>query len=225
MGGKKIKSRIKTWQLLLIFVLLCFFSATLLRLNHVRMSELRGEVLSADEAGNDELLAEKLNELKSFTSHHIVVNVIEENGANVIKFGTGVFYLEQSYLRAASTALDAAANLEIDDSNPNGNIYAAASAVCRPRAIANGWAWNNPNYLACFTEELSKYPADSLTDGTVTVEIPSTELYRREFSSPVWTFSLSGVVILITLALGVVIFIRFLIWLILEITLSLLKKR
>lgn len=224
MGGKHFISAIKTWQLLLVFFLLCFVSATLLRFDHIKMAELRDAVLMADEQGDSAQLAENLNKLRNFTFSHIVINVVEENGLNKLEFGTGVFYLEQSYIRDASSALDAAAELEIDDSNPNGNIYALASAVCRPRAIASGWSWNSSEYISCFSEELAKYPADSNSNGSISVALPSPELYRREFSSPIWVFSASGVAILLTIIIGVVIFIRFFIWLILEITLSITKK-
>ncbi|MBR3256899.1 hypothetical protein IKG02_01250 [Candidatus Saccharibacteria bacterium] len=233
MGGKKIKSikhllswvrLLKTWQFFLIFILLLFISATCLRIDHIRMSNLRDKVLSADEEGNAEELSQSLTKLQKFTLSHIVVNVVEENGTNKLEFGTGVFYLEQSYLRDASVAMEKAAEMEVDDSNPNGNIYALASAVCRPKAIANGWAWNSPGYLNCFTEELAKYPASDVESQTATASVPSTELYRREFVSPVWTPCLSGFVILLTLILGVVIFIRFLLWALLEITLIIMKK-
>ena len=233
MGGKRVSQlksllkkfkAIRTWQLFLIFILMIFVSATLLRVDHIKMASLRDEVLAADAENDDSLLTEKLLELKSFVSSHAVLNVIEENGIQKLKFGTGPFYLEHTYLRDASAALEAASELEIDDSNPYGNVYALASAVCRPRAIQNGWAWNSPEHIACYQEELAKYPAESYSSDVIKVDIPSTELYRREFLSPVWAPTVSGFVVLVTLVLGVVIFIRFFIWLILEITLSLMKS-
>ncbi len=233
MGGKRIKNlriklkklhAVKTWQLFLIFVLLLFASATLLRLDHIRMTELREAVIEADKEGNEFTLADSLNKLKDFSTKNIIVNIIDDNGDKKIEFGTGVFYLEQSYLRAASVVLKEASEMEIDDGNPNGNIYATVSSICRSLAIANGWQWDTPDYIACWQSELAKYPASSLNDGTVSIALPSTELYRREFSSPVWAPSVSGFVILVTAILAVVIFIRFLIWLCLEITLIIIKK-
>ena len=58
-GGKKrakLKSmlakifRISNWKLLLIVLLLCFWAATLLRIDHIEMTKLRSAVLAADEA-------------------------------------------------------------------------------------------------------------------------------------------------------------------------------
>ena len=233
MGGKRIKSvkrllghvkAIRTWQLFLILILLVFASATLLRLDHIKMTELRDTVLEMDKEGNDEELAAALNKLQDFTLNHIVVNIIDENGLKKIEFGTGVFYLEQSYLRAAAKVMQEVSEMEVDDSNPNGNIYGIVSSVCRARALANGWNWDNPNYINCFIEELAKYPVQSEESGTVSALIPSTELYRREFVSPVWTPSLSGFIILLVFVLSVVIFIRVLIWIVLEITLIILRK-
>lgn len=233
MGGKQIKHltirlkklrAVKTWQLFLIFILLLFVSATLLRLDHIKMTNLRSAVLAADKEGNEIVLADALNQLKDFTVSHTVVNIVDDNGDKKLEFGTGVFYLEQSYLTAASEILQKASEAEIDDDNPNGNVYALASAVCRPLAIANGWSWNSPEHIACWQAELAKYPATSAEGDTIRVSLPSTELYRREYVSPIWTPSLSGFVILATLILGVVIFIRLLIWICLEITLIIMKN-
>lgn len=225
MGGKRKKLSLKTWQLFLVFVLLCFVSATLLRLDHIKMVDLRSEVLKADESGDSERLAASLNNLKNFTTKNVIVNIVDDNGLKKLEFGTGVFYLEQSYLRDAGAILEKASEAEIDDSNPNGNVYALASAACRPLAIRNGWSWNHPDHIACYQEELAKYPAEDVASATVTVKLPSTELYRREFASPVWAPTASGFVLLATILLGVVIFIRLLIWLILEISLVMLKSR
>ena len=138
MGGKRIKDltiklkklrSVKTWQLFLVFTLLVFVSATLLRFDHITMVNLRAAVLAADKEGNEVVLADRLNQLQSFVFSNIVINIVDLNGDKKIEFGTGAFYLEQSYLTAASEALRIASEAEINDNNPNGNIYAAASAV------------------------------------------------------------------------------------------------
>jgi hypothetical protein len=50
--------------------------------------------MAADEANNDEEIAKTLNELHGFVLKHIVFNAVEDNGTQVITFGTGPFYLE-----------------------------------------------------------------------------------------------------------------------------------
>lgn len=224
MGGKRKKFQLHTWQLILILLPLLFIAATLLRFDHIKMTELRAAVLAADEDNNDEAISATLSDLQKFTRSHIVVNVIDDNGLEKITFGTGTFYLEHQYIRAASAAL-ASAEAELSgDSNPNGNIYAKAAATCKPQAISHGWAWNSAGYINCMTSEIAKYPASDSIEDTITAKIPSTELYRYNYASPLWAPTLAGFVILLCLALIVVIFIRFLLWIVFRISLFFLKS-
>ena len=212
--------KIKTWQLCLILIPLLFIAATFLRIDHLKMVELRDAILAADEAQDDAEISAKLEELRNFVFNNIVVNVVDDNGAQKLTFGTGPFYLENTYRRDAEKALAAAEEKIASDDNPNGNIYAAASEACKSVAITNGWySWTNQGYISCMVSEIEKYPAsDNLID-QFSANLPSTELYRIEYSSPVWAPTLSGFAILIVLILIVVIFIRFLIWLILNLSL------
>lgn len=203
----------------MLLIPLFFVDATLLRFDHIRMTELRDAVMAADEAEDDALLEQSLMELKEFVFGNIVVNVVDDNGVQRVTFGTGPFYLEHAYLRAANAALDEAERNMASDGNPNGNIYAAAADVCRPQAIANGWAWNDARYINCMMEEIQKYPsADELQDKIV-AKLPSTELYRKNYASPVWAPTLTGIMILITVVIIVVIFIRLIWWGILRLSL------
>ena len=211
--------RIKTWQLLVILVPLFFIDATLLRVDHVHMTELRDAVLAADIAENDEEIAQALDALKSFVFSNIVVNVVDNNGRQEISFGTGPFYLEHQYIRAANKALAEAEATISSDSNPNGNIYQMASEVCQPQAIANGWSWNDANYINCMVGEIQKYPAADELNGTIAASLPSTELYRKNYASPIWAPTFTGWMILFTLIIIVVIFIRGIIWVILRLSL------
>ena len=226
MGGvKKIMKNVKTWQLGLILIPLLFIAATLLRFDHLKMIELRDKVLEADASENDEEIAKSLAELREFAGSHIVVNVVEKNGDQKITFGTGPFYLEHQYLRKATERLAEAQRRadEMGDSNPNGNIYQKAREVCEPQAQINGWAWNSQENLNCWTTELAKYPtSDSLTT-ELKADLPNTNLYRYDFASPIWAPTLAGLVILICLVLIVVIFIRVFIWVILSISVKIIK--
>ena len=211
--------RLKTWQLLLVLIPLVFLDATFLRLDHIRMTELRDAVLAADEQENDEAVAKALNDLRSFVISNIVINVVDDNGAQRITFGTGPFYLEHTYIRAANQALAEAENQLVSDANPNGNVYAMASETCKALAIANGWTWDNPNYINCMVSEIQKYPAASEINDSIKASLPSTELYRREFASPVWAPSVAGIFILLTIIIIVIIAIRGIIWIILRLSL------
>lgn len=211
--------KIKTWQLLVMLVPLLFVDATLMRLDHIRMTELRDAVMEADAAEDDQAIADGLEKLKDFVFSNIVINVVDDNGAQKVTFGTGPFYLEHQYIRAANAALEAAEQQMSADTNPNGNVYQMASDVCRPLAIANGWSWNDANYINCMTGEIQKYPAADNLQDQIAANLPSTELYRHNYASPVWAPSLTGFMILVTLVVIVVIFIRALMWIILRLSL------
>lgn len=225
MGGRiKIKQpKIRTWWLLVILIPLLFIDATLLRQDHIRMTELRDAVLKADEEEDDEKIASSLAELRDYVSSHIVINVVDDNGAQKIMFGTGPFYLEHQYLRAANKALEEAENSMQSDNNPNGNIYGMAGEVCRPQAIQNGWSWNNPNYINCMMTEIGKYPASEELTDKIIAKIPSTEMYRHNYASPIWAPSLTGLFTLLTFIVIVVIFIRFIGWVIIRLSLLFIR--
>lgn len=211
--------KIKTWQLCVLLVPLLFVDATLLRMDHVNMAKLRDEVLAADTNEDNEAIQRSLDELRSFVVSNIVINVVDDNGLQRVTFGTGPFYLEHQYLRAANQALEEAEKTLIADSNPNGNVYAMASEICRPQAIAGGWTWDDPNYINCMVSEIQKYPAANEIQDKIKASLPSTELYRREYASPIWAPSVAGFFVLITLAVIVVIFIRMITWIVLRVSL------
>ena len=211
--------RIKTWQLVVILLPLLFIDATLLRADHIHMTELRDAVLAADAAENDDEISQALDTLKSFVFSNIIINVVDDNGRQEVSFGTGPFYLEHQYIRAANKALEEAEASIVSDSNPNGNIYQMASEVCQPQAIANGWSWNDANYINCMVGEIQKYPAADELNNTIAASLPSTELYRKNYASPIWAPTLTGWMILATITIIVVIFIRGIIWILLRLSL------
>lgn len=233
MGGIKKKdvkaalrklTKVKTWQLLIIFVLLLFIEATLLRFDHIEMTNLKSAVASADESDDDAAINEALNNLRNFTRTHTVINVVEKNGESYITFGTGPIYLKNQYNRKASEALAKAEAEAATDANPNGNVFAKAMDVCKPLAIAYGWAWNSQGYLDCMTGEINKYPAAERIEDTYVASLPSTALFRYDFASPVWTPTFSGFIGIICLILAAVLVIRFFSWLFLRLALVFMKN-
>lgn len=160
--------RVKTWQLLIVLVLLAFVAATFLRLNNIGMADRREAVLAADKTGDVDAIQSRLYDLQRYTAEHMNAS-------------TGPFYLEQQYRRDAQKAVDAASS----DNNPNGNINAKAEAACRP--LFTVWS---PAYVQCFTDELAKYPPSP--DPAQNVRLPSTELYRHNFLSPLWSPDFAG---------------------------------
>ena len=172
-----------------------------------------------DKNENDEEISQNLEKLKDFVFSNIVINVVDDNGNQRVTFGTGPFYLEHQYIRAATKALEEAETTVASDENPNGNVYAMASETCRLQAIANGWSWNDSNYINCMMGEIQKYPAADEISDTIVASLPSTELYRKNYAAPLWAPTLTGFMMLITLVVIVVIFIRGIVWVFLRLSL------
>lgn len=206
------RTHLKIWQLILILIPLLFVAATFLRYDHLEMMQLKESVATADKEGDDEEATRRISELKAFTFSHIVVNVVEKNGVSKVTFGTGPIYLEGQYQRKVATLIAEAEAAVGDYSNPNGNVFAEAMAVCKPQAIANGWAWNSDGYINCMTTEINNHPTSDVIDDAIAVKVPSAGLYRYDFVSPIWAPCVSGWIILLCLVVVVVIFIRFIRW-------------
>ena len=217
--SKLKRFKIKTWMLLILLVLLLILDATMLRENHIKMTELRDTVMSADKNDDDEKIFNTLTELKEFVFSNTVINITEDNGEQVVSFGTGPFYLENQYLRAAQAALEKAEAEMASDENPNGNIYGKAGDTCKALALQNGWTWDNVNFINCMMTEINKYPSAEEIQDTIIAALPSTELYRHNYASPIWTPSLLGWLMILTIIVIAVIFIKVIIFLVLRLSL------
>ncbi len=214
---KKIK--VRTWWFLIALIPLFLVDIHLLRQNHIKMTELRDAVMAADEKDDDAEIYTSLVALKNYVFSETVINIVEENGAQKITFGTGPFYLEHQYIRAANAALEEAEKNLSSDANPYGNIYGEAGAICRELAIANGWGYTNVNYINCMLDEIAKYPSAQELQTQVVASLPSTELFRHNYASPIWAPSLTGWMLALTVAIIVVIIIRLIVWVVFRITL------
>ena len=211
--GKKILSKIfrfSTWKVLLVLILLCFVAATLLRTDHLEMVRLRDAVMEADKNGDDGDIADALKKLQEYTHKHIIFNFIDENGAQKIIFGTGAFYLENQYNRKANEALKTAQEkINQEGGNMNEyNVHKKVAEVCDAEAIKHGWRYPNVNYINCFVNELAKYPEADQLAVSAEAKLPSTDLFRHDYASPMWYPCASGIVILICLLLVIVIIFR-----------------
>ena len=102
--------RVKTWQLIIVLIIVGFVAATFLRLNSIGMVQRRDAVITADKEGNNDAIINRLYDLQQFVSAHMNTDL-----------GRGV-YLEHSYNRDLQ---DWQQN-QYGDANPNGNIYKKA---------------------------------------------------------------------------------------------------
>ncbi len=238
MGGvsKKKKSKktlskifhISTWKLLLVLILLVFLGATFLRFDHIKMTELREAVLSADEQENYDEIRSSLKNLRDFTLSHIVFNILEDNGEQQVIFGTGPFYLENLYIHDAKEAI-AKQQAEIEkkgttDKNPHGNIFAKVAKICDGKARTYGWPYYDKRYLNCYTTELAKYPSSESLTTDLEAILPSTESYRFDFASPIWYPCASGIILLIAVIIAIWAACRIIFWIVSSIALFLLNR-
>jgi len=188
--------RIKTWQLLVLLILVGFIAATFLRLNNIGMTQRRTAVLAADQSGDSTHMIERLSDLQRYVSSHMNTDM-----------GKGV-YLEASYNRDVKIADDAASA----DQNPNGNVYKKAQEVCEPKFTRYSTA-----YLQCSLSELEKYPAASSL--ITSVNLPNPKAYLHSYVSPVWSPDFAGFSILVFVAIALLIVIRLISLLILRLIL------
>jgi hypothetical protein len=190
--------RIKTWQLLLILLLIGFVAATFWRINSYGMAQRRDAVLAADQEGRDEDMANRLYDLQRYTAAHMNAS-------------TGQFYLVNQYERDVERYVQTVS----DDSNPNGNVNAQVDATCSPR-----FASHSAEYLECFYSELNKYP--SAPELISALNPPNPALYRHSFMSPLWSPDFAGFSSLLFVVVALIILSR---WLRFGLLYTLLKLR
>ncbi len=150
------------------------------------MIERRTAVLNSDKRGIDRITEERLFDLQRYSAAHMNAD-------------SGVFYLEAAYQRdvkKASEKRDSQASTEAD--------RAKADAICKAR-YPGGWSLA---YVYCFTDQLAA--AVKKRGGTYdATKLPSPELYRHEFSSPLWSPDFAGFSFLVSVLITVVILLRF----------------
>ncbi len=176
--------RIKTWQLVILLILMAFVAATFLRLNNIGMKERRDAVLTADTAGDETSLQSRMYDLQRYVVAHMNAD-------------TGVFYLQGEYKRESQRRVAAAENY----ADPNGNVFVQAEAVCKPQFSA----WSEA-YVQCFADQLAKYPPSPNPVENVT--FPDASLYRYNFESPLWSSDFAGWSSLLCLVIVLMILVR-----------------
>ncbi len=187
---KKSKNPITLWRLFMVLILMSIVSATLLRINNVRMIQRRDSVLAADKLGDDDMLEERLYDLKKFSFSHMNAS-------------TGPFFLEQSYRRETERIISEAKQ----DANSNDQrYYRQAQETCEARFAGKRWS---SHYVNCYLTELDKnQQIEQKTSGQV--KLPSVTLYRRNYVSPLLSFDFAGLSVIIWFILLLVIILKLL---------------
>lgn len=202
-------SQVKTWQLVVLLVMIGFVSATFLRLNNVGMVQRRDAVLAADESNDTVALNQRLYDLQRYVSSHMNTD-------------PGRIALDNTYKRAYDAKLkEFEASAKKQSSN---DVVSKVRAVCDTKAQQGGYGYfstaADPRYVACINEEWSKYPAAQVAN--LQFEAPSTAPYYHTFVSPAWSPDFAGWSLIITGAIVFIIIVRLLVLVILK---TMLKRR
>jgi hypothetical protein len=173
---------VKTWQLVLLLILMSFVAATFLRMNNTGMVQRRNAVAAADKVGNVPDITARIYDLQRWSAAHMNAD-------------SGTFYLQEQYNRDAQRALSQSSDLSAASAQAN----ADAEAVCRPQF--NGWS---TAYMQCFLAELAKHPS---SEKLPEPKLPSPALYRYSFVSPLWSpdfagWSIIGCLVIIIMIIG-----------------------
>ena len=145
---------IKTWQLIILFILMCFVSATFLRLNNTGMIERRNAVHAADKSGDTQNISSRIYDLQRFSAAHMNAS-------------TGPVYLQESYNRDARKAMAGSASGAASDSP-----QARADAICNPNLQTHGYSLA---YQTCMLNELTKSGQGA---DPAAMKLPAPALYR-----------------------------------------------
>lgn len=164
--------RIKTWQLVVLLVLMMFIAATFLRLNNIGMVERRESVLNADEGTDSTITQTRLYDLQRYVSSHMNADM-------------GTIYLANQYKRDTQKIIDAASSTaSYEDAKP----FKEAQEVCAPR-YANLGGYSQA-YQQCVWDQLESHGESANLSSDL--QPPKTDQYRFSFVSPLWSPDFAG---------------------------------
>ena len=172
---------VKTWQLVILLILMLFVSATFLRLNNTGMIARRNAVTAADKSGNTQEIASRIYDLQRYSTSHMNAD-------------SGIFYLQEQYNRDVRKAMS------VDNGSGADSPQARADAICNPNLSVHGYS---KAYQDCMLAELTK--EGQVTDPS-SMRLPSPALYRYDgFPSPIWSPDFAGWSVLVTVLIFIVI--------------------
>ncbi len=170
---------VKTWQLVVVLILMGFVSATFLRMNNVGMVQRLDAVVSADKTGVADETRARLYDLQRYSATHMNAS-------------TGPFDLTEQYARDTQKIYQQIRDQSAQSAN------ARAEAICHPR-FSN---WSGGAYMNCFLEEMAKLgPGIDPTQ----IKLPDTAMYHYNFVSPIWSPDFAGLSVLLCVGILLVI--------------------
>ena len=179
--------QVKTWQLVVILVLVSFLLATFLRLNNVGMVQRRAAVISADKEGNEQSIADRLYELQTYSTTHMNAS-------------SGDVYLTGQYNRDSKAVVDRA----MAEQTPTTPAAVRAYRICQQSFSS----WSQAA-VQCVSDEMARLSPKN-NDGTVHVNFPNPNLYKHNYLSPAWSPDFAGFSLVITAVLTLVVILRIL---------------
>lgn len=175
--------RVKTWQLVVVLILMLFVAATFLRINNVGMSQRRDAVQAADKNNQPDEVQTRLYDLQRYTVAHMNAS-------------TGPFYLQGQYDRDSAAVV---ASIKAATGGESAN--AKAEAVCHP--LFSGFS---TAYLECMVNEITK--TSQVVDPATLPKLPDPNLYRFSYVSPLISFDFAGFSVIICFIIIAIIIIR-----------------
>lgn len=173
--------RVKTWQLVIILLLMVFVAATFLRLNNVGMVQRRDAAIKATDPNDARA---RLYDLQKYAIGHMNAD-------------TGVFYLEGQYNRDAQVVTQAIQRA----TGGSASVNARADAVCKP--LSTGYS---KEYQDCMIREITK--SGQVVDPLSLPKYPDSALYKYSFISPALSLDFAGAATIACMAITLVIIVR-----------------
>lgn len=178
--------KIKTWQLIVILLLVSLLAGIFLRMNNLNMVERRQAVLAADKRGDEQAIKQSLLELQHYVSSHMNTEL-----------GGGVD-LVHSYRRDRAAAIKQATQAN----TPAGEAYSQAVAVCKQQFTGGTASFRN-DYVQCVVNKTS-----NIGSKAVEADLPNASMYNYDFATPAWSFDLAGIFVALAALLTLVIVAR-----------------
>lgn len=179
-----VLGRLKTWQLVVIALLLSAVSVALLRHNSIEAVRLFEAVKAADREGGDTTKA--LTNLQRYVSQHMNTQLERVS-------------LEKRYQRDYQVVLEKAAS----SGTVNSPDYEAAQAACQAELARTG---SFPAYAQCVSARVGGTAPGQNPE--LAANTPKPERYQYTFVSPVWSPDLAGIAVLVTGVIWLVISIK-----------------
>lgn len=189
-----IIQRVKTWQLVILLLLMLFVTATLFRLNNVGMVQRRDAAIKATDPIDARA---RLYDLQKYSLSHMFAE-------------TGVFYLEGLYATDSKAVTEQIQQM----TGSTTTVNARADAVCKP--LSSGYS---KEYQDCMIREITK--GGQVVDPLSLPQYPDSALYRYSFVSPILSLDFAGAAVVVCIVISLAIVSRAISLLVLKI---LLKK-